>query len=549
MIACLVGAFPLASAQTGANLGLPSEGTQTSSDTGTERSEKGPFATKYARFTPADWKEIPGWQNEEFIEGWRAFLEGCRTLARRPAWGSTCERALAEPRRSVAEIRRFFESEFEPFKVTSPDLAEIGVMTGYFEPLLQGSRVRTDRFRYPIYGTPPDLLYLDGRLLKSRAQSPRFARVDGRNVIPLREPLPDAQGDTLYRLELGAALTDARDRKVRVRVEGDRIVPYLTRQEIEQSPGLNALAIAWVDNPDLLYILHIQGSGRVRLPNGEVMRVAFAEQNGHPFLPKIVSRISQQVRTRGGGGGMAPPGGPEASAEVQRLVDMFLGQLDGRGAMHKESKSSTIAKSGSTVARDDRRSRPDAPRAPAEGAGSVPTATPKEPKSSTIIKSKSASPGDGPGSVPDFPILVSSVEDPSYVFFREISAGEGGPPGALGVPLTPGRSLAVDPRVTPLGAPVFVSARRPGGSFGTDRLMVAQDTGGAIRGAVRADYFWGFGKTAGAEAMRMKDDLRMWVLLPKSLDLSALSARIRTRGPGGPEAVECVIADDELCVE
>jgi membrane-bound lytic murein transglycosylase A len=481
------------------------------------------FATKYARFTPVDWKEIPGWQNEELIEGWRAFLAGCRTLARRPAWGSTCERAVAEPRRPVSEIRRFFESEFEPFKVTSPDLGEIGVMTGYFEPLLEGSRVRTDRFRYPVYGTPSDLLYLDARLLKSKGQAPQVARLDGKNVIPMKDPPTDTPGETAYRLDLRGGLTDARDRRVRVRMEGDRIVPYLTRQEIEQSQRLNAATIAWVDNPDLLYILHIQGSGRIRLPSGEVMRVAFAEQNGHPFLPKIVSRISHKVRTRGGGSSFPSPGGAEASDEVQRLVEVFLSQLEGKAPKPKESKSPIGAKSksGSLVG---------PPKGPPPSDGPSPS-------------------GGGAASVPDFPVMVSSAEDPSYVFFREISGIEGGPPGALGVPLTPGRSLAVDPRVTPLGTPVFISARRPGGSFGTDRLMVAQDTGGAIRGAVRADYFWGFGKSAGAEAMRMKDDLRMWIFLPKSLDLSALSARVRTRGPGGPEAVECVIADEELCAE
>jgi membrane-bound lytic murein transglycosylase A len=367
------------------------------------------------------------------------------------------------------------------------------------------------------------MLYLDARLLKTKGQSPQLARVDGKNVMPIKEPPTETQGDTLYRLDLQGVPADARDRRIRVRVHGDRIVPYLTRQEIEQSQRLNATAIAWVDNPDLLYILHIQGSGRIRLPNGEVMRVSFAEQNGHPFLPKIVSRISQQVRTRGIGPGAPSPGSAETSAEVQRLVDVLLGQLQGTAATSQGSKPPGVPKPRSepSFARPDRRPQSDAPRSPGEGAPSV----------------------------PGFPILVSSAEDPSYVFFREISGGEGGPPGALGVALTPGRSLAVDPRVTPLGAPVFISARRAGGGFGTDRLMVAQDTGGAIRGAVRADYFWGFGKNAGAEAMRMKDDLRMWILLPKSLDLSALSARIRTRGLGGPEAVECVVADDELCVE
>jgi membrane-bound lytic murein transglycosylase A len=102
----------------------------------------------------------------------------------------------------------------------------------------------------------------------------------------------------------------------------------------------------------------------------------------------------------------------------------------------------------------------------------------------------------------------------SYVFFRELPASGNGPPGALGVPLTAGRSIAVDPRFVPLGAPVFVATTWPNTSRPLNRLMLAQDTGGAIRGPVRADFFWGFGESAGQEAGRMKQRLRMWVLLP-----------------------------------
>ena len=108
--------------------------------------------------------------------------------------------------------------------------------------------------------------------------------------------------------------------------------------------------------------------------------------------------------------------------------------------------------------------------------------------------------------------------NPSYVFFREMPLkgnGEEGPQGALGVPLTPRRSIAVDPRHVPLGAPVFRATTRPNSSEKLLRLMHAQDTGGAIRGVVRADFFWGFGPDAGAEAGRMKQSGQMWVLLPR----------------------------------
>jgi membrane-bound lytic murein transglycosylase A len=108
--------------------------------------------------------------------------------------------------------------------------------------------------------------------------------------------------------------------------------------------------------------------------------------------------------------------------------------------------------------------------------------------------------------------------NPSYVFFKEIDAGGSGPIGTLGVPLTAERSIAVDPRVIPLGVPVFLATTFPGTNQPLNRLMVAQDTGGAIAGAVRVDFFWGFGEDAGAQAGRMKQRGEKWVLLPNGYD-------------------------------
>ncbi len=108
--------------------------------------------------------------------------------------------------------------------------------------------------------------------------------------------------------------------------------------------------------------------------------------------------------------------------------------------------------------------------------------------------------------------------NPSFVFFRELPDNGGGPPGALGVPLTAGRSIAVDPRTIPLGAPVFLATTFPNSERPLSRLVMAQDTGGAIKGAVRADFFWGFGAEAGAQAGRMRQRGEMWVLLPKAVE-------------------------------
>jgi membrane-bound lytic murein transglycosylase A len=101
-----------------------------------------------------------------------------------------------------------------------------------------------------------------------------------------------------------------------------------------------------------------------------------------------------------------------------------------------------------------------------------------------------------------------------YIFFRELPDGTSGPPGALGVPLTPQRSLAIDPRYVPLGAPVYIATTWPNSPKPLSRLMLAQDTGAAIRGPVRADFFWGDSEAAARYAGRMKQALRMWVLLP-----------------------------------
>jgi membrane-bound lytic murein transglycosylase A len=110
--------------------------------------------------------------------------------------------------------------------------------------------------------------------------------------------------------------------------------------------------------------------------------------------------------------------------------------------------------------------------------------------------------------------------------------------------------VAVDPRTTPLGSPVYLATSQPGGRAPVNRLMVAQDTGGAIRGAVRADFFCGFGADAHAQAAHMKESGRMWLLLPADQQVAARDQALLTRGAGGPaQMTDCVVADPESCVE
>jgi membrane-bound lytic murein transglycosylase A len=198
-----------------------------------------------------------------------------------------------------------------------------------------------------------------------------------------------------------------------------------------QSNTLTGKEVVWVDDPIEAFFLQVQGSGRVQLIDAkETIRVAYADQNGHPY--KSIGRY---------------------------LVD--------KGEMTLDQASAQNIKAW-FAANPSRQQE-----------------------------------------------LLNA--NPSYVFFKEekLSDANKGPKGALGVPLTAQRSIAVDPQYLPLGAPVFLSTTYPNKDLPLQKLVVAQDTGGAIKGAVRADYFWGFGQVAGDNAGRMKQRGMMWVLLPK----------------------------------
>jgi membrane-bound lytic murein transglycosylase A len=260
-------------------------------------------------------------------------------------------------------------------------------MTGYYEPVLPGSRARSDRFQHPVYGVPEDLVAVD-----------------------LENMHPELKG-----------------LRLRGRVSGNRLIPYWTRAEIEARNALAAPIVAWVEDPVELFFLQIQGSGQIELASGERLRLGYADQNGHPY----------------------------------RSLGRYLVQ---RGEMALEQTSM-------------------------QGIKAWAAANPRK-------------------------LREALDANPSYVFFREMPAGDG-PLGTLGVPLTAAYSLAVDPRSVPLGAPVFLATTMPLSAQPLQRLMAAQDTGGAIRGAARADFFWGTGAEAGALAGRMRQQGRMWILWPR----------------------------------
>ena len=338
----------------------------------------------------ADWPEIPGWQDDSLLPALEAFRASCGTLENRPLWSATCASARAVVVTTDAAARAWFEAEFRPWAMVEPDGAREGTVTGYYEPLLKGSRMRRSPYLWPLFGPPEDLV-----------------------VVDLAEVYPELKS-----------------LRLRGRLQGRKLVPYYTRAEwTEQEDSRSDGALMWIDDPLDLFFLQIQGSGQVVLDDGTRVRVSYADQNGHPFRSigrwlidqgeiKLEQASMQGIKAWG-------------RANPQRLQEMLNA-------------------------------------------------------------------------------------NPSLVFFRELPAEGSGPPGALGVPLTPGRSIAIDPGIVTLGAPVFLATTWPNDSKPLQRLMLAQDTGGAIRGAVRADFYWGSGAEAGALAGKMRQRGSMWQLLPKS---------------------------------
>jgi membrane-bound lytic murein transglycosylase A len=570
--------------------------------------------TKHAHFIRSQFSDLPGWREDSLADAWSAFRQSCVAVANRSAWAEPCKRSLQVNARADADIRRFIESEFIVYEIRNADQSPTGMITGYYEPLLNGSRQYGPQFAHPVYGVPEDLLLLDARSIpQSPTGSVVLARIEGRNVVPVCATHAGSPCAAPFTLDIGDAKPDVKDKRIRVRREGHRIVPYYTRKEIEKGALAMGGVLAWVDNLGALYSMQVQGSGKVRMPDGQILRLAFAEQNGHPFTPPVKPRtrglgMADEILTRGmaiplefEGDAVAPAAAEKTIASPRPLT---------RGLRPPGESDDANRPANSTTSTPAAAPTPDTPTAKKERSPEVErmiarlmqakaarmsaeqsTAQAPAPTAATTSVSpapKSASPATSPkaqaavapapSTVPSSPgghpvrpepAMSSSIvareiaskftgldrdtpfsTDPSYVFFRQIADADAGPIGALGVPLTAGRSIAVDPRTTPLGSPVFISTEGQSAGSRFNRLMFAQDTGGAIRGAVRADFFWGFGPNAFARASRMRENGRMWLMLPKDIRLGAQKPLTRGIGglPGGNES-DCLVPDPELCVE
>lgn len=318
--------------------------------------------------------------------------------------------AYGDPAIRRGALRKFFEFHFRPVAIAvrrdplpdgrarraDPRIEREGVFTGYFEPVYEASRAPTEAHTAPLYPRPDDLVEVDLGLFREELKGERIAGL----------------------------------------VEGGRLKPYADRAGINAGALQNkAEPIAWLD-PNDLFFLQIQGSGRLAFDDGETLRVGYAGQNGHEYT--AIGRVMVER-------GIMP---------LDRVTMQSIRDWLSVDAQEHEARA---------------------------------------------LRETNA----------------------SYVFFKPLDAVPAhlGPLGAQGAPLTPGRSLAVDRRYHTLGAPVWVEIEPvlQAGEEPIRRLMIAQDTGGAIRGAVRGDVFWGSGDEAGAIAGAMNAKGEMVVLLPRRL--------------------------------
>jgi membrane-bound lytic murein transglycosylase A len=518
--------------------------------------------TRHATFKRASFDELPGWEQDDLVAGWPAFRSSCVALQRRDAWRDVCGQANAVPR-TPAAIRNFFESRFALLRILNTDASRDGEITGYFEPLLEGRRLPEGDFNVPVLGLPRDLFALDWMTVPApQRRSVVQVRAQGANLVVVAAPEPGSAA-----LDLRRFVLDTKDRRLRVRLSRSgnalRAEPYPTRGELHAlglPSGVDAPVLAWVNDALALYAMQVQGSGRIRLGDGAVLRVQYADQNGHPFRPlRVVAKASDKVVTRSIGAAsdeadkFVLEGDDAAGAEPEEAADTSSADaVVTRGLANRRPASAARGQDVAANALVDELLGARANRPPTTAPTPSPApATTARPAAASVLAPAVRPTAKAAARAPVEPSVLAA--DPSYVFFKIApdQTPQDGPAGALGVPLTPGRSVAVDPRVTPLGYPVFLSAPAPKGSaIDMRRLVFAQDTGGAIRGAVRADFFWGFGSDAGRLARGTRHRGQMWLLMPKAEVARIGSGGVLTRGvsaaPRGD--AECLIADD-FCQE
>jgi membrane-bound lytic murein transglycosylase A len=361
-----------------------------------------------AQYEPVEWVGLDGWASDDHATAFATFLESCRALnaSRQPAQPvaiadalkAVCTRAMAAVPLDEDAARKFFENNFRPLRISRLGESN-GFLTGYYEPIIEGSRVPTGEFTAPLYRRPPNLVASGQRKL----------------------------GD----------LFPSKGVKVGRRAGGRKIVPYYDRGEIEDG-ALDGwhLEICWLRSEIDVLFAQIQGSARIRLEDGSVLRVNYDSHNGWPYTPVGRALIDRKII-------------PKDEMSMQRIRDWMAANPDAAKEVRRQNRS--------------------------------------------------------------------------YVFFRITSLEtEDEAVGGEGVPLKPGRSIAVDRSLHAYGTPFFITADLPitndKGGMKFRRLMFAQDTGSAIVGPARADIYFGAGGEAARIAGRIKNPGQFVMLLPRELD-------------------------------
>jgi membrane-bound lytic murein transglycosylase A len=361
------------------------------------------------QYEPVEWANLDGWAGDDHATAFAAFLESCRALSSNRQLGAeataisealkaVCAHGLAAVPLEEDGARKFFEDNFRPLRIAKLGDGD-GFLTGYYEPIIEGSRVPTGEFTAPLYRRPPNLV------------------ISGRRKL----------GDSF----------PSKGVKVGRRVGRRKIVPYYDRAAIEDG-ALDGwhLEICWLRSPIEVLFAQIQGSARVRLEDGTILRVNYDSHNGWSYTPVGRVLIERKII-------------PKDEMSMQRIREWMQANPD--------------------LANDVRR------------------------------------------------------QNKSYVFFRITDlATEDEAIGAQGVPLVPGRSIAVDRSLHAFGTPFFIAADLPiaNEKVGTKfrRLMFAQDTGSAIVGPARADIYFGAGDEAARMAGRIRNNGQFAMLIPRELD-------------------------------
>ncbi len=359
------------------------------------------------QLTRTAFSELENWRAAGTNDAFVAFTRSCNAIAAMPEdallggagyggtpadWREVCSNAANVLADDGAATRNFFKTEFVPYRINEGENEE-GLFTGYFEPELRGSTNRQGAFQTPLHGVPSDLVSVD----------------------------------------LGLFRDDFMGQRLAGRLEEGRLVPYDTRGEIARFGLDQAQELVFIDDPVDAFFLAIQGSGRVRLEDGSVVRAAYAAQNGHPYTAIGAVLIREGELTR-------------EEISMQSIRAWLDANPDGAQALLDQNAS--------------------------------------------------------------------------YIFFslEPLDNPALGARGTQGAPLTAEASIAVDASVHPLGVPIWLETTAPiGDEAETEfhRLLVAQDTGGAINGALRGDIYWGVGEDAGEIAGRMRSIGGMSVLLPR----------------------------------